>query len=220
MFFDDLEEISKIAGNVGCAIFVVPRETEVEIPGAYLLKPETKTTITIDQVREMIAVLTVKQTSPRFVVIRPADKLGEEAENAILKSLEEPKENVHFVLITDRLSKLLPTILSRAVIYVWRGGLKPINEIVADDKVKVLAKRILAATSDDLVGLAEEIAAKKEGAREFALEVLGVAIEMAYKSYFLTGKKAFLSKIPRLIEAYENISRNGHIKLHLVADLI
>ena len=208
MFFEDLAEIPEIAKNVGCAIFVVPRETEVEIPGAYLLKPETKTTITIDQVREMIAVLTVKQTNPRFVVIRPADKLGEEAENAILKSLEEPKENVHFVLITDRLSKLLPTILSRAVIYVWRGGLKPINEIVADDKVKVLAKRILAATSDDLVGLAEEIAAKKESAREFALEVLGVAIEMAYKSYFLTGKKAFLSKIPRLIEAYENISRN------------
>lgn len=220
MFFKDLAEIPKISKNVGCAIFVLPRDAEVEIPGGYILRPESKATITIDQVREMIADLSVKQTSDRFVIIRPADKLGEEAENAILKSLEEPKENVHFVLITDRLSKLLPTILSRAAIYIWRGGIRSINEIVADDKIKMLSKRILAAKPDELVDLAEEIASKKEGVREWALEILGVAIEMAYKSYFLMGKKAFLAKIPKLIDAYENINRNGHVKLHLVADLI
>ena len=205
---------------MGCAIFVIPRDTEVKIPGAYVLQPESKVTITIDQVREMIADLSVKQTSDRFVVIRPADKLGEEAENAILKSLEEPKENVHFVLITDRLSKLLPTILSRSAVYIWRGGLKSVDEIAADEKIKVLAKRFLSAKPWELVDLAEEITAKKDGVREYALEVLGVTIEMAYKSYFITGKKAFLSRIPKLIETYENISKNGHIKLHLVADLI
>lgn len=220
MFFDDLAEIPEISKKSGCAIFVLPKDTEVKIPGAYILQPESKTTITIDQVRGMIADLSVKQTFDRFVMIRPADKLGEEAENAILKSLEEPKEKVHFVLITDRLSRLLPTILSRAAIYLWRGGNRPINEIVADERVKKFSKRLLAANSSDLIELAEEITAKKEGVRDFALEVLGVAVEMAYKSYFLTGKKAFLAKIPRLIEAYENISRNGHIKLHLVADLI
>lgn len=220
MFFEEISEIEKIAGRTGCAIFVVPDDIEVTIKNAFLLKPETKTTITIDQVREMTKTLAVKQNSTAFVVIRPADKLGEEAENAILKNLEEPKDNVHFVLITDRLSVLLPTIVSRSAVYIWSGGRTRLDEIKADDKIKNLAKKILAAKTEDLVGLATELTAKKDGVREHVLKVLAVAIEMAYKSYFLTGKQVFLTKIEKMIFCYENISKNGHIKLHLVADLV
>ena len=155
----------------------------------------------------------------KFIIIRPADKLGEEAENAILKNLEEPKENVHFVLVTECLSKLLPTIRSRAAVYFWRKSRGVITEIVADEKTKIMAKKILTANSRDLVGLAEELTAKKEGVREYVLTILSTAIEMAYKSYLLTGKAGFLAKIPKLLNAYDNIFRNGHIKLHLVADL-
>ena len=220
MFFDDLSEIHQIAKKSGCTVFVVPNDTEVAIKNALILEPETRVVITIDQVREVMGKLTVKQTEPQYILIRPADKLGEEAENAILKNLEEPRDNVHFVLVTDKPSKLLPTILSRASMYVWRGGRAPISEIKADEKVKVLAKKLLVAGAKDLPALAEELTRKKDGVRECVLEIISVAIEMAYKSYFVTGKTAFLNKIPKLIFCYENIARNGHIKLHLVADLI
>lgn len=220
MFFENLSEISEIAEKVGCSIFVVPKDTKIEIKNAFILEPTTKTTITIDQVREVLGQFTTRILEPQFVVINPADKLGEEAENAILKNLEEPKDNLHFVLITEQPSKLLPTILSRAALYIWRNGKAKITEVKADEKIKALAKRLLATKDRELVGLAEELTKKKDGTREYVLDILSVAIEMAYKSYFLTNKLVFLNKIPKLIKCYENISRNGHIKLHLVADLL
>ena len=94
------------------------------------------------------------------------------------------------------------------------------GEIKADEKVKALAKRLIVAKPGDLVGLAEEITKKKDGVRGFCLEVLTVAIEMLYKSYFITDKEIFVKKIPKFLKTYENIERNGHIKLHLVADLL
>ena len=220
MFFESPLDIPKIAKRAGCSIFVVPDNTEIEIKNAFILKPEQKATITIDQVREILDQLTVKQTKAQFVLIRPADKLGEEAENAILKNLEEPKENVHFVLITDKPSKLLPTILSRAEMYILKSSKSSISEIRADEKTKMMAKKLIAAKPFELVDLAEELTKKKDGVREYVLNVLSVAIEMSYKSYFLTKKEVFLAKIPKFILAYENIARNGHIKLHLVADLL
>ena len=60
---------------------------------------------------------------------------------------------------------------------------------------------------------------KKDNVRAWALEILGIAIEMLYKTYLINGKDVFLMKLPKFLVAYENISRNGHVKLHLVADL-
>lgn len=220
MFFEELSQIAEIAGRTGSSVFVVPDDIEITIKGADILKPESRTIITIEQVRAILASLTAKQTEPKFIIIRPADKLGEEAENAILKSLEEPKDNVHFVLITNKPSKLLPTILSRLAIYIWRGNKKTITELKADEKIKNLAKKLLTVPPKELPSLAEEITSKKDRVRDYSLEILAVAIEMAYKSYFMTQKAAFLTKIPKLIKCYENIAGNGHIKLHLVADLM
>ena len=154
-----------------------------------------------------------------YVVIRPAEKLSLEAANALLKNLEEPSEKIHFALVTEAPSRLLPTILSRAALYMFRDEKTFDLEISADQKKKDLAKRLIATKPKDLIELAEKIS-KKKTARIDALEILGLAIEMAYKSYYLTGNETFIKKIPRLLRAYENISRNGHIKLQLVANLI
>ena len=77
----------------------------------------------------------------------------------------------------------------------------------------------MVAKPADLVGLAEEITKKKDGVRAYALGVLGTAIEMLYKTYFLTGKDVFVKKLPQFLAAYEGISRNGHIKLQIVSNL-
>ena len=92
--------------------------------------------------------------------------------------------------------------------------------ISADEKVKTLAKKLMTCAPADLPALAEEICKKKDGVRAHALLVLETAIEMLYKSYFITGKSIFVEKLPKFLSAYDAISRNGHIKLHLVADLI
>ena len=220
MFFEAPEEILEISSKIGCGIFVMPKDVKFEIKNAIVLQPEEKTTITIEQVRNVIGALSMRQITDQYVIVRPADALGEEAANAFLKSLEEPKDKVHFILITDAPSRLLPTILSREAVYFLRQSDMLSGEIRADEKIKSLAKKLMVAKPGELVGLAEEISKKKDGVRAYALEILGVAIEMLYKSYFITGKEVFIKKIPKFLAVYENIERNGHIKLHLVADLI
>lgn len=219
MFFDDLSEISQIASKNGTSIFVMPEPQEVEIKNAIVLEPDEKTVITIEQVRSAMQKIGLKQVHDQYVLIRPADALGEEAANAILKNLEEPGEKVHFVLVTSSPSRLLKTVLSRASIYFYREESGFNLGIEADEKIKGLAKRLIAANGADLVALAEEITKRKTNVRSYALEVVGLTIEMLYKSYFITGKDAFVKKLPKFLALYENISRNGNIKLHIVADL-
>ena len=220
MFFESVDEICGIASKVGTSVFVVPANVPVEIKNALVLEPDGKSVITIEQVREVLARLSVRQTSDVFVVIRPAEALGLEASNAMLKNLEEPGNKVHFVLITDKLSLILPTILSRSAVYFLREKVDFDSPVEADAKVLDIARRLVVARASDLPGLAEEITKKKDGVRAYALLVLAVAVEILYKSYLKTGKDVFLNKIPRFISTYDAIFQNGHIKLHLVADLL
>ena len=220
MFFDDLKQIKEIVSRVGTAVVVLPDEVEFEIADAINVVPEERASISIDQMREVMARMTVRQTRDVFVVIRPAEALGLEAANASLKSFEEPGPHVHYVLVTNSPSALLPTILSRAAIYVLREK-KPVDgPIKADKKVMDMARRLVTARAADLPQIAEEIAKKKDGVRAAALAILDVGVEMLYKSYFKTGKVGFLQKISGFIAAYEAISQGGNVKLHLVADLI
>lgn len=219
MFFESVDEIEQIARKTGTAIFVVPKDVSVEIKNALVLEPENKSVITIEQVREMIGRISTRQVKDLFVVVRPADMLGDAAANAFLKNLEEPGDKVHFVLITDSPSRILPTILSRAAIYFLRGGDVIAGEIKASEKDKALAKKLLVAKPAELVDIAEEIAKKKDGVRAYALEILGLAIEILYKSYFLTKKEVFVRKLPKFLAAYEGVARNGHVKLQIVSNL-
>ena len=218
MFFEKTSEIPAIASRIGTGVFVVPQKTEVIIPDAIVLKPEQKTTITIEQVREILAKIGMKQFKDLYIVIRPAEKLGLESANALLKSLEEPGEKVHFVLITDQPSQILPTILSRAEVYFLKENFKVDGVIEVDEEVKMLAKKLMTARGVEFVEIADKIAKKKDS-RRYALEVLGTAIEMLYKTYFLTNKEIYIKKIPNYLIAYDAISRNGNVKLQLVANL-
>jgi DNA polymerase-3 subunit delta' len=71
--------------------------------------------IRIGQIREVERTVALKpyEGRRRVVIIDPADALNVEAQNAFLKTLEEPPPDVTFVLITAREAALLPTIRSR-----------------------------------------------------------------------------------------------------------
>lgn len=48
-------------------------------------------------------------------ILRDADELTVPAANALLKTLEEPADRTHFILLTSRPKRLLPTVLSRSL---------------------------------------------------------------------------------------------------------
>ena len=219
MFFDNLSEIGGLAAKVHCAIFVVPNSAEINIKNATVVEKD-KTTISIEQIRNVISDTRTKQKTARYIVIKQAEKMTLEACNAFLKSLEEPNENYHYILQTENLSSVIPTIRSRAEIFILRTK-NPLDAAPASsEEIKTLAKRMLIAKDKDYVGIMNDIAKKKDNVREVALEVISTAIEISYKSYFKTNNQMFLKKIPKLVKTYENISANGNIKLHLVADML
>ena len=71
--------------------------------------------IKIEQVRKLqsYANKTAQQGGFRVVILQPADAMNINAANALLKNLEEPGENVLFILLSHRLSGMMPTIKSR-----------------------------------------------------------------------------------------------------------
>jgi DNA polymerase-3 subunit delta' len=84
-------------------------------PDVMLVRPEGKTVITIDQVREVAARAALRAYEGRMQVfiLDPADLMQEPAGNALLKTLEEPAGASLFVLVTASPAALLPTVLSR-----------------------------------------------------------------------------------------------------------
>lgn len=84
----------------------------------YIARPDNRREISIDQIRDLIANLRLKTTGQgtlrRIILVKNAHQLSEEAQNALLKTLEEPPADSLFIFTVDSLSNLLPTIVSRA----------------------------------------------------------------------------------------------------------
>jgi DNA polymerase-3 subunit delta' len=69
----------------------------------------------VEQIRELQQSLTYKayEGARRIVVLHDAERMNASTANALLKTLEEPGAETHFVLVSSAPNLLLPTILSR-----------------------------------------------------------------------------------------------------------
>jgi DNA polymerase-3 subunit delta' len=76
----------------------------------------------IDQVRAIVNDLGLKPfaAARRVWVIPEVEHMNRESANTFLKSLEEPPPHVVFLLVTDRLERVLPTIVSRCQVVEFR----------------------------------------------------------------------------------------------------
>ena len=77
-----------------------------------------KISIGVDDIRVQINNdIDIKPYSSEYkiYIIDEADKMTEHAQNAILKTIEEPPEYAIILLLTNNINNLLPTILSRCV---------------------------------------------------------------------------------------------------------
>jgi DNA polymerase-3 subunit delta' len=79
---------------------------------------EDKKSIDINQIRNLILTLNKSSfnTKPRFVLIDNIELLNINSVNALLKILEEPNDNIYFILINNH-KKILPTLKSRCLNY-------------------------------------------------------------------------------------------------------
>ncbi len=86
------------------------------------IKRDTKTSISIDSVRDFIkdANISSLEEGPRFYVFLEADYLNQSSSNAILKFVEEPTLNTYIIFVVENLNNLLDTIISRCVTLNFR----------------------------------------------------------------------------------------------------
>jgi DNA polymerase III subunit delta' len=89
-------------------------------PNFYLIDLlNDKKNIDVAQIREMIT-YTNKSTfnnMPRFVLIDNIENLNKNSINALLKIIEEPNDNIFFILINNNEKHILPTLRSRCITF-------------------------------------------------------------------------------------------------------
>jgi len=109
---------------------------------------EEKKNIDISQIRNLILTLNKSSfnTKPRFVLIDNIQLLNINAVNALLKILEEPNDNINFILINNN-KRILPTLKSRCLNFKIRLTSKQSIEIAN----KILDNNYNEFLNEDLV---------------------------------------------------------------------
>ena len=153
------------SGNRPCGVCPSCKKCESGMhPDIHYVRPE-KNTIKIEQIRELNRTLSLASVEggKKIAVIDPAGAMNESAQNALLKTLENPTGDTLFFLLTDTPGALLPTVVSRCLQLRFRC-------LENDECVRVLKNRgieedraqLLAALSQGSVGRAIEIDADED----------------------------------------------------------
>lgn len=145
-----------------------------------VLEPDEKASIKTDVVREMLNGVGYRpfEGARRMVIIREADTLETQAQNALLKSLEEPPPSTMFILTTAIPGALLPTVRSRCMRMQFARLTEPevAAILVRQSDVSEADARIAAALADGSAGAALALASADLAVlRELAFQLLRVA---------------------------------------------
>ena len=171
-------------------------------------KPEDKQTIVVDQIEELIERLKYKPYGKRYVVlIEDAHLMRAEAQNKFLKSLEEPSSETIYILLSERQSALLPTVLSRVSTYHLE------EENAAEDP-------LIASAADELFRLTMEAApfykkkaavapvlSSKDKSREMAQSLLEIYSERLERALSQEKTDYTTNSSKRMIRALETAQR-------------
>jgi DNA polymerase-3 subunit delta' len=129
-------------------------------------KKRGKKNISIKRSREVINFLSLKPyNSPyKAVVVQSAENLTSQAQNALLKTLEEPPEYAIIILSAKKERALLPTVISRCKKYKVEE-----DDIYLDLTGKTSIEEIIASNVGQKLRMAQEIA---ERDREEVIELM------------------------------------------------
>src|SRR5438445_719707 len=168
-------------------------------PDVLTVEPGDSGSIKIEQVRDIVdrAAYRPFEGRRRVVIVDEADALVAPAQNALLKTLEEPPPSSVFFLITSRPDALLPTVQSRCP----RLRFRPLDAhdvaavLVAGGTHTAAEARAVAAAAEGSVGRALAASADEGGeAREVAQQVLAQAAASDDPRRRIEGAKDLLVK--------------------------
>jgi len=104
-----------------------------QITEIHIVRPNDKGSIPIEDIRGIAGFLKLKSVSKktiaRVVIIEDAHTLSTEAQNALLKTLEEPPRDTVIILTATSSSRLLATISSR----IKAISLRPVDKLITNE---------------------------------------------------------------------------------------
>lgn len=202
---------------------------------------KTSTGIYIEDIRELqVDTRTSKSTSNTIVVLEDAAKMTAQAQNALLKLLEEPREKLYIVLSTPTPMQLLATVRSRCQTVRMTSTTSEVA-LPADKKARIEfmaggdQDEAFRLTSDERYfasrsaqfGLAKdfvggdalrrlEIIAKVAAKRDNTLEFIEVTLVMLTSLLARSFTPRLYGDTVHLLAADEAIRQNGNLKLQLL----
>lgn len=185
-------------------------------PDVHVVGEEEKS-ISVDSIRALRDQLALRpfEADRHIALIPRADRMTAQAQNALLKTLEEPAGGNVFFLLTDQPGAMFPTIVSRC----RRLRFSPVSveacaEILAEKGVEPGRARLAAACAQGAVGRALEIAGDEDylPLREKALSSLkalsGGKAGVARAISFLGEGKSAAARAPEWLEILEVVARD------------
>ena len=136
-----------------------------------------KKNIVVDEIREQILEtvdLKPYHYAKKIYIIEKADTMNVQAQNALLKTLEEPPAYAVFLLLAERAEAFLPTILSRVVTMKIRPLSEGTVAAYLTEKTGLSAEEshVLSAYAQGRIGQALELK-EDEDFREMRQDILG-----------------------------------------------
>ncbi len=188
-------------------LLTITDEIEKKIKNPYhKIFIEDANNIKINSIREITKFVNtaIEGLEYRFVIIDDAHLMNDQAQNALLKNLEEPPEGIIFILLTSNKDKLLPTIQSRC----WQINFEPLSA--------ELIKEILILFFSIEKEIADKISNFSEGSVTSALNLLNTDFNILLEKTisflrFSLGKKYNLAY--RELNIILKQSPNGTIKI-------
>ena len=155
----------------------------------------------VEDIRDLIDKVRIPPQSGKYKVyiIDEVHMLSKNAENAFLKTLEEPPPYIVFILATTEKNKILPTILSRCQIYDFNR----ISENEIFENLKQICKKEEVKFEDEALNI---IAKKSDGSLRDSLTILDRVVSFTNKNISLKETSSILNVLDD--ETYVDIVNN------------
>lgn len=188
-------------------------------PDIHILDPEKENSIGIEEVKKFQKEMMYKpfQEKIQTGIIYQSEKLTPQAQNALLKTLEDSSRNSVYILCVNNEKNLLPTIISRGkMIY-------SLNEINSNNNTNSRLEGILEENIVEQFSKIEEFAKSKDSAVEFinhVEEIFKNRLELDIKNGKIDSSKENLAFLKIVQDSREKISSNCNRRLTLEAMLM
>lgn len=193
------QKLSEILGQIGI-------EEKENNPNIIKVSPDDeKSSLGIDKIRDLRLKLSIKSINkqPKIAIINMAHNLTSEAQNALLKTLEEPPENVYLILFSPNADLLLPTVVSRCQVIELSQDLPQNNSPKEQEKLTAILKWIEEGSVLNGFAWAKENTKRKE------------AIETLDKLLALSRQNLIPDVVRKLFQAKKYLLGNTNVRLTL-----